>query len=150
MKTKLMNDLKEAMKEKDAIKKNTIQSIRAAILQYEKDKQLEAVDNVIIDIISKERKKRQDALEQFVKANREDLINQTNREIEILDQYLPKQLSDTELVLEVARIINKVDAHSPSDMGIVMRTAKEQIGNRVDSKRLSNIVKQKLIERSKE
>ena len=51
MKTKLMNDLKEAMKEKDAIKKNTIQSIRAAILQYEKDKQLEAVDNVIIDII---------------------------------------------------------------------------------------------------
>ena len=150
MKTKLMNDLKEAMKEKDAIKKNTIQSIRAAILQYEKDKQLEAVDNVIIDIISKERKKRQDALEQFVKANREDLISQTNREIEILDQYLPKQLSDTELILEVARIIHEVDAHSPSDMGIVMRAAKEQIGNKVDGKRLSNIVKQKLIERSKE
>lgn len=150
MKTKLMNDLKEAMKEKDSIKKNTIQSIRAAILQYEKDKQLEAVDNVIIDIISKERKKRQDALEQFVKANREDLISQTNREIEILDQYLPKQLSDTELILEVARIINEVDAHSPSDMGIVMRAAKEQIGNKVDGKRLSNIVKQKLIERSKE
>ena len=63
---------------------------------------------------------------------------------------MPEQLNDTELILEIARIINEVDAHSPSDIGIVMRTAKEQIGNKVDGKRLSNVVKQKLIERSKE
>lgn len=149
MKEKLMKDLKEAMKEKDTIKKNTIQSIRAAILQYEKDNQLTVVDNVIIDIISKEKKKRQDALEQFTKANREDLILQTNKELEVLNQYLPKQLDDVELSFEVSRIINEVDAKSPLDMGIVMRAAKEQIGNKVDGKRLSNVVKQKLIERNK-
>lgn len=140
----LLDDLKEAMKNKDNLAKNTIQSIRASILQEEKDKQVEADDTLIETIIMKEKKKRVDALEQFRKAEREDLIHQTEMEIKILEGYLPEQLSEEELELEVAKIINQVDAHSIKDMGIVMRASKEQFGNQVDGKLLSDTVKRKL------
>lgn len=151
MKKKLMNDLKEAMSEKDTIRKNTIQGIRAAILQIEKDKQIEADNKLIEEIISKEKKKRVDALEQFKKANREDLITQTEKEINILESYLPKQLSDDELSHEVWRIINEQDAWTiEDDFGRIMRASKLELGNKVDGKRLSDMVKKKLIERSNE
>lgn len=140
----LLSDMKEAMRNHDTIVKNTIQSIRASILQEEKDKQIETTDKDVENIIMKEKKKRQDALEQFEKAGREDLIMQTKREIQILEGYLPEQISPEDLELEVAKIINQVDAHSIKDMGIVMRAAKEQFGNQVDGKELSEIVKRKL------
>lgn len=140
----LLDDLKEAMKNKDILAKNTIQSIRASILQEEKDKQIEADDALIETIIMKEKKKRTDALEQFKKANREDLVHQTEMEIKILEGYLPEQISPEDLELEVAKIINQVDAQSIKDMGIVMRAAKEQFGNQVDGKSLSDMVKRKL------
>lgn len=144
MKERLLDDLKEAMKNKDIITKNTIQSIRASILQEEKDKQIE-LDNAGIEaIIMKEKKKRVDALEQFKKANREDLINQTEHEIKILEGYLPEQMSEEDIEFEVARIINEVDAQSIKDLGIVMRAAKQELGNSVDGKLLSEIVKRKL------
>lgn len=140
----LLSDMKEAMRNHDTIVKNTIQSIRASILQEEKDKQIETTDKDVENIIMKEKKKRQDALEQFEKAGREDLIMQTKREIQILEGYLPEQISPEDLELEVAKIINQVDAHSIKDMGIVMRAAKEQFGNQVDGKELSEVVKRKL------
>lgn len=144
MKERLLDDLKEAMKNKDIITKNTIQSIRASILQEEKDKQIE-LDNAGIEaIIMKEKKKRVDALEQFKKANREDLINQTEHEIKILEGYLPEQMSEEDIEFEVARIINEVDAQSIKDLGIVMRAAKQELGNSVDGRLLSEIVKRKL------
>ena len=144
MKERLLDDLKEAMKNKDIITKNTIQSIRASILQEEKDKQIE-LDNAGIEaIIMKEKKKRVDALEQFKKANREDLINQTEHEIKILEGYLPEQMSEEDIEFEVARIINEVDAQSIKDLGIVMRAAKQELGTSVDGKLLSEIVKRKL------
>lgn len=144
MKETLLGDMKEAMRNHDTITKNTIQSIRASILQEEKDKQIEVTDRDIENIIMKEKKKRQDALEQFKKANRDDLIMQTEREIQILEGYLPEQISIEDLELEVAKIINQVDAHSIKDIGIVMRAAKEQFENQVDGKELSEVVKRKL------
>lgn len=144
MKERLLDDLKEAMKNKDIITKNTIQSIRASILQEEKDKQIELDNAGIETIIMKEKKKRVDALEQFKKANREDLINQTEHEIKILEGYLPEQMSEEDIEFEVARIINEVDAQSIKDLGIVMRAAKQELGNSVDGKLLSEIVKRKL------
>lgn len=146
MKDRLLDDLKEAMRNKDTITKNTIQSVRASILQEEKDKQIEADDTVIENIIVKEKKKRTDALEQFKNAGREDLIYQTEMEIKVLEGYLPEQLSDEEVKFKDAEIINQVDAHSIKDMGIVMRAAKEQFGNQVDGKLLSDMVKKKLNE----
>lgn len=150
MKEQLLNDLKEAMKEKDVIKKNTIQLIRASILKYEKDNLKEVDDNKIMDIISKERKIRLDALKDFEKSGRQDLIDETNKEIEVLNNYLPKQLDDKELSFEIARIINEVDAQSIQDLGIVMRAAKEQIGNQADGKRIADMVKLKLNEKGED
>ena len=96
LKEKLLEDLKESMKEKNLIRKNTVQMIRAAILQVEKDKAIELNDDQIIDIIAKEAKKRKDAQADFEKSGREDLINQNKEELSILTEYLPKQLSAEE------------------------------------------------------
>lgn len=144
LKEKLLNDLKEAMKEKNLIRKNTIQMVRAAILQIEKDKGIEVTDEQIIEIIAKESKKRKDATVDFEKSGREDLIKQNNEEIEILSTYLPKQLSTQEIETIVKEIIQSSGATSMKDMGIVMKTAKERIGAAADGKTISDAVKKLL------
>lgn len=92
LKEKLLEDLKDAMKEKNEIKKNTVQMVRAAILQIEKDKAITVDDNQIIDIIAKESKKRKDSLADYKKSGREDLINQVEKEIEILARVFTKTI----------------------------------------------------------
>ena len=110
LKEKLMEDLKESMKNKDVIRKNTVQMVRAAILQIEKDKGIEVGDNKILEIIAKEVKTKKDALKDFEKAERQDLIEQTNQEIAILQEYLPKQLSKEEIKVELEKIIEEIGA----------------------------------------
>ena len=127
LKEKLMGDLKESMREKDVIRKNVIQMVRAAILQIEKDKGSEVDDGKILEIIAKEVKTRNDSLADFEKGGREDLVEQAKREIEILSEYLPKQLSKDELKEKVSKIIEEVGATSMKDMGIVMKEAKAQL-----------------------
>lgn len=144
MKEILLGDMREAMRNHDIITKNCIQLLRAEILKVEKDKQIVLEDNDIFDLIQKQIKQKRKALEDFEKGNREDLVMQTKREIQILEGYLPEQISPEDLELEVAKIINQVDAQSIKDMGIVMRAAKEQLGNQVDGKELSEVVKRKL------
>lgn len=144
LKEKLLNDLKESMKEKDLIRKNTVQLIRSSILQIEKDKAIEVTDEQIIEIIAKEAKKRKDAVQDFEKSGREDLINQNNKELEILTSYLPKQLDLEEIENIVKDIIKESGATSMKDMGIVMKTAKEKIGASADGKTISDVVKKLL------
>ena len=110
IKEKLLNDLKEAMKDKNLIRKNTIQMVRAAVLQVEKDKQIELTDEQVIEIIAKESKKRKDAEEEFEKSGREDLIKQNKEEMEILAEYLPKQLSVEEVEAIVKTVIEETGA----------------------------------------
>ena len=136
LKEKLLNDLKDAMKAKDTNKKNAVQMVRTAILQIEKDKCIEVTDEQIIDIIAKEVKTRKDSLVEFEKAERQDLIDQTNSE-----QYLPKQLTDKELELQVKEIVEKVGATTIKDMGKVMKEAKVTIGAKADGKRINEMVK---------
>ena len=144
LKEKLLNDLKESMKEKDLIRKNTVQLIRSSILQIEKDKAIEVTDEQIIEIIAKEAKTRKDAAQDFEKSGREDLINQNNKELEILTSYLPKQLDIEEIENIVKDIIKESGATSMKDMGIVMKTAKEKIGASADGKTISDVVKKLL------
>ena len=144
LKEKLLNDLKDAMKEKDEVKKNTVQMVRAAILQIEKDKAIEVSDEQIIDIIAKESKKRKDAALDFEKSGREDLIIQNSKELEILSTYLPKQLSKEEIKEIVKKVINNVGATSMKDMGIVMKEAKNEIGAAADGKTINEVVKELL------
>lgn len=141
LKENLMNDLKSAMKEKNELKKNTIQMVRAAILQVEKDKQIELDDSKIIDIIAKEVKKRNDSISDYEKGGREDLVNQIKQEIEYLRVYLPKQLSIQEVEEIVKNIIEEIQAKDIKDMGKVMKTAKEKIGASSDGKTINEVVK---------
>ena len=142
LKEKLMEDLKESMKNKDVIRKNTIQMVRAAILQIEKDKGIEVEDNKILEIISKEVKSKKDVLKDFEKAERQDLIDQTNQEISVLQEYLPKQLSREEVKSEVEKIIAEIGATSMKDMGAIMKEAKAKMGASAEGKTINEVAKE--------
>ena len=144
LKEELMQDLKDAMKEKNTIKKDTVQMVRAAILQIEKDKAIEVDDNKIIEIIAKEVKGKKDALVEFKKGERDDLIEQTNKEIEILEKYLPKQLTKEEITEIVKDVITTLGATSIKDMGPVMKEAKAKMGASADGRVISEVVKELL------
>lgn len=134
LKEKLLEDLKDAMKTKNVNKKNAVQMVRTAILQIEKDKGIEVSDEQILGIVAKEVKTRKDAIAEYEQANREDLIEKANEEIKALEEYLPKQLTDEELVAEVKKVIEKLNATSMKDMGPVMKEAKATIGAQADGK----------------
>ena len=142
LKEKLMEDLKESMKNKDVIRKNTIQMVRAAILQIEKDKGIEVEDDKILEIISKEVKTKKDVLKDFEKAERQDLIDQTNQEISVLQEYLPKQLSREEVKTEVEKIIAEIGATSMKDMGAIMKEAKAKMGASAEGKTINEVAKE--------
>lgn len=144
LKEKLLEDLKNSMKTKNVVRKNVIQMVRAAILQVEKDKQLVLEDDQIIDIIAKESKKRKDSLADYEKSGREDLISQIKEEIEVLTEYLPKQLSIEEVEEIVKQVIQDEGATSMKDMGKVMKAAKEKIGASSDGKTINEVVKKLL------
>ena len=144
LKEKLMADLKQSMKEKEILRKNVVQMIRAAILQVEKDKQVELDDNQIIDIIAKESKKRKDSLADYEKSGRKDLIDQIKAEIEIISVYLPKQLSKEEITDIVKDVIAETGATSIKDMGKVIKELSSIVGTRADMSEVSKIVKEEL------
>lgn len=144
LKEKLLEDLKNCMKDKNVVRKNVVQMVRAAILQVEKDKQITLDDNQIIDIIAKESKKRKDSLVDYEKSGREDLINEIKEEISVLAEYLPKQLSAEEVEKIVAEVIKEENATSMKDMGKVMKAAKEKIGAASDGKTINEAVKKLL------
>ena len=144
LKERLMEDLKKSMKEKAILRKNVVQMIRASILQVEKDKQIELDDTQIMDIIVKESKKRKDALLDYEKSGREDLIQDIKEEIAIIAEYLPEQLSEEEIELQIKEIIKQQEATSMKNMGKVMKMAKEKLGATADGQTISKIVKKML------
>ena len=141
LKEKLLEDLKNSMKEKNVVRKNVVQMIRAAILQKEKDNQIELSDEEIMQIIAKEAKTRKDALPDYEKSGREDLIKEVKEEIAIIEEYLPKQLTKEEILPIIKEIINKTGASIIKDMGKVMGEAKKQLGVSADGKTISECVK---------
>ena len=142
LKQKLMEDLKESMKNKDEIRKNTVQMVRAGILQIEKDTGIQVEDEKILEIIAKEVKIKKDALKDFEKAGREDLINQANREIEVLQEYLPKQLTREEIKTEVQKIIDEIGATTMKDMGAIMKEAKAKMGASAEGNTINEVAKE--------
>ncbi len=144
LKAKLLEDMKTAMKEKDTIRKNTVQMVRAAILQTEKDQKVTLDDEGILDVISKEAKKRKSVLPEYEKSGRQDLIDNLNRELEILFNYLPQQLSEQELDEIVRQVIQDVGASSMKEMGKVMAAIMPKVKGRADGKAINVLVKKYL------
>ena len=141
IKERLMEDLKLSMKEKDTVRKNAVQSTRAAILQYEKDNKVTLSDDEVIVVIAKEVKKRKDALPDYEKSGRDDLIADLKREIEVLTAYLPSQLSKEELEEIVIGCIKSVGAQSMKDMGKIMAEVMPKVQGRADGRAVNEIVK---------
>lgn len=142
IKERLMQDMKEAMKEKDTVKKNAVTMIRAGILQYEKDNLTELDDDGIIEIISKQLKQRKDSLEEFVKAQRDDLIEQAKTEIAILESYLPEQLTYEEVKEIVAEAINRLGVTELKQMKLIMADVLPKVKGRADGKAVNEAVKE--------
>lgn len=144
LKEQLLSDLKSAMKSKDKVAKDTVTMIRAAVLQKEKDTKAELEDSDILDIIAKQHKQRKDALADFVKAGRDDLIETTNQEIAIIKKYLPEQLSREEIEKIVDETIEEVGATSMKEMGKVMGKLMPKVKGVADGKVVNEIVREKL------
>ena len=144
IKQDLMAALKEAMQNKDTLKKDTITMLRAAILQVEKDGQKELSESEMQAIVAKEVKKRKESITDFEKGGRQDLVEQTNKEIEILSNYLPEQLSESQVVELVIATISEVGATGMKDMGKVMGALREKTAGKADGKLVSDVVKAEL------
>ena len=144
LKEQLMVDLKTSMKNKDTIRKNTITLIRAAIKQKEVDERNETSDEDILTLISKQLKERRGSMEDFEKASRNDLVEQTRLEIDILLDYLPKQLTEKEVEKIVSETIDELKATSMKEIGIIMKTVMPKVQGRADGNMINKIARELL------
>lgn len=144
LKETLLNDLKQAMKDKDIIRKDTVQMVRASVLQIEKDKKVTLDDDGVLEVISKELKKRRDVLPEYEKSGRQDLIDGLNAEINVLLAYLPEQLTPEQLTQIVKDAIESVGAVSMKDMGKVMSAVMPKVKGRADGKQINQCAKKLL------
>jgi len=141
LKDRLLEDMKAAMRDKDVIRKNTIQMARSAVLQVEKDNKVTLDDDGIIEVLAKEVKKRRDTLPEYEKSGRQDLIDNLKAEIDVLLQYLPEQLTEEELEVIVKEVIQETGASSAKDIGKVMQSVLPRVKGRADGKMVNQIVK---------
>jgi uncharacterized protein YqeY len=145
LKEQLKEDLKSAMKDKDTVRKNVVQLIKAGVLQVEKDKKITLDDEGVLDVIAKQLKQRRDSLPDYEKSGREDLINQLKREMEILMGYLPAQLTMEELEQIVKDAVLSTGATTIKDMGKVMAAVMPKTKGRADGKEINRIARSLLV-----
>lgn len=139
-----MDDLKVAMREKDALRKSVVTMLRAAVKQIEVDQRIELEDDAIIDIIAKQIKQKNNAIVEFENGHRQDLVDLTNQEIQVLMKYLPEQLSEDEVSAIVKDAIQQTGATSMKDMGKVMGIVTNATKGKADGKLIADLVKKAL------
>ena len=145
LETKIMTDLKEAMKAKDQAAIRSIRAIKAAILLAKTDGSGKVLDEAgEIKMVQKLVKQRQDSLEIYEKQGREDLALTEREEIEVLKNYLPEQMSEEKLQSFIESLIGEVGASSMKDMGKVMGIANQRLSGKADGKAIATIVRQLL------
>ena len=142
---KILNDYKDAMKARDTLKSSVLSCLRAEFMNSALAKKKDKLDdNDAVAVIRKQVKQHQDSIEQFKAGNRPDLADKEAKELEILQAYLPAQISEAELVKVVDEIIANLGAQSMKDMGKVMKEVTAKIGQSADSKTISDTVRSKL------
>ena len=137
----IKSDIKDAMRAKEVVKRNTLRNIQASIKQIEVDERRDVSDTDVEAILVKYIKQREDAKAQFQEAGREDLVEQENVEIKIIQAYLPEPLDDQALENILKEIITQVNATSMKEMGKIMGVAKEKIGSRANGARINQMIK---------
>lgn len=140
----LKQDMVTAMKEKDKDRLTVIRMVKAALDKERIDKKVEITDELLIDVVNKQIKMRNDSIEEFKKASRNDLIENVSKEIEVLMNYLPEQLSQEEVEDIIDQVISSIGAASMKDMGNVMKEVNPKVKGRFDMKKVSEIIKNKL------
>ena len=142
----LTEDMKQAMKDKESgkLRLSVIRMARANIKNIEIDEKRELNDDEVLAVLMKEVKMRQDSLEEFTKAGREELVEQAKQEIAILRKYLPEKLSDEELKALVEEAVAETGAAGPKDMGKVMAALMPKTRGRADGKRINTMVRELL------
>lgn len=138
---RLQDDWKAAMKVRDSFKAGVINMARAAVLHQEKTDGNKLDDNAVITVLAKEVKQRRDAAVEYSNGNRQDLVDQANKEIEILLEYLPQQLSEAEVRTIILEAVNEIGAVSIKDMGKLMTVVMPKLKGRADGKLVNQIVK---------
>ena len=150
LKQRLYEDLKKAMKTKDEIRTRTLRLIISSIKTLEVEKMTEATDDDVFRVLSKECRKRVEAIEAYKKGGREDLANEEQRELEIIKSYMPKQLSEEELKEIVKNVVGETGSSSIKDLGRVMKVLMPRVKGRADGKTVNNIVRQILLRKEDE
>lgn len=141
---RLDDDLKDAMRNRDKVRLRTLRSLRTALKEKEISKRgsgdAELTDQEALAVVRKQAKQRKDAIEQYEDAGRTDLVDKEQEELDVIDEYLPKPLSDEELDKELRSVIEEVNASSMADMGKVMGLAMGRLRGRVDGGRVQKRV----------
>lgn len=146
IKEQLTADMKEAMKAHEKERLSVIRSARGAIRQAEIDGgHTELDDAAVIGVLSKEVKMRKDSIEEFKKGDRQDLVEKTQAEIDVLMKYLPEQLGEDEVKALVKEAVAKVGAKTPKDMGKVMGVLMPKVKGRADGKMVNQLVRSMLV-----
>lgn len=141
IKERLQDDWKSALKAKDKFKANVLSTAKSAILLIEKTDGVTLEDDKVIEVLAKEVKQRREAIVEFEKGNRQDLVDQNKSEIEILLSYLPQQLSKEEILQIVKYTATEIEANSIKDMGKLMSAVRPKVLGRADGKLVSQLVK---------
>jgi hypothetical protein len=144
LKERINEDMKSAMRAKDAPRLSAIRLLQAAIKQKEVDERIALDDGAVLGIVEKLIKQRKDSIEQFAKAGRTDLVDKERAELELLSGYLPQQMSEAELAAAVDAAIAECGASGQQGMGKVMALLKPRIAGRADMGKTSALVKQRL------
>ena len=140
LKETLMQDLKTAMKTKDKRAKDTITMVRAAIKQKEVDERVELDDDGVLTVLAKEIKERRGSIEEFEKAGRDDLVESTKAEIDVLMKYMPEQLSEEELEKLIRQVMEENNITEKKQMGLLMKNIMPKVQGRADGKAVNAIV----------
>lgn len=144
LKEKLNEDLKQAMRDKEVVKRDSIRAINTMIKQVEVDERRVLDDAEVIKLIQRGIKQREEAISQYRAASRDDLVQKEQEQVDVFMLYLPKQLSNEELEKGMKEIISEVGATSLKDMGKVMGVASKKFAGVADGKRINEMVKKLL------
>ena len=144
LREKISDDMKTAMKARDAEKLAAIRLLQAALKQREVDERIDITDDIVLAVIEKMLKQRRDSIEQYTAGNRLDLVKKEEFEVGVLSAYLPAQLSEAEVSAILDGVIAETGATSGKDMGKVMNALRPKVAGRADMGKLSGLVKSRL------
>ena len=140
LKQKLTDDLKQAMRSGDEIRRSVIRLVMAAIKNTEIARQASLDDGDVLGVIAKEARQRRESIESFKQGNRQDLVDKEEAELAVLNEYLPRQMTRDEIVAEVRRVIEQTGAQGPQDKGKVMPKLISELKGKADGRALNEVV----------